>query len=64
MMLVNDSIRQLVTGKVDAKTIRERAIETGLKTLRMDGAREVLKGITSVAEVLRATEEEGIATQA
>jgi type II secretory ATPase GspE/PulE/Tfp pilus assembly ATPase PilB-like protein len=32
-------------------------------TLRADGARKVLSGITSVAEVIRATEEEGVASQ-
>jgi type II secretory ATPase GspE/PulE/Tfp pilus assembly ATPase PilB-like protein len=32
-------------------------------TLRQDGARKVLAGITSVAEVLRATEEEGAVAQ-
>jgi general secretion pathway protein E len=62
MMLVDDSIRHLITSNVDAKTIRERAIATGMKTLRIDGARKVLRGVTSVAEVLRATEEESVAT--
>jgi general secretion pathway protein E len=35
----------------------------GMHTLRVDGARKVLEGITSVAEVLRATEEEGVVAQ-
>jgi type II secretory ATPase GspE/PulE/Tfp pilus assembly ATPase PilB-like protein len=34
-----------------------------MKTLRSDGARKVLTGITSIAEVLRATEEEGTVSQ-
>ena len=35
----------------------------GMGTLRADGARKVLAGTTSVAEVIRATEEEGSAAQ-
>jgi type II secretory ATPase GspE/PulE/Tfp pilus assembly ATPase PilB-like protein len=34
-----------------------------MHTLRTDGARKVLQGITSVAEVMRATEEEGVVAQ-
>ena len=34
-----------------------------MHTLRADGARKVLQGVTSVAEVLRATEEEGVVAQ-
>ena len=34
-----------------------------MHTLRYDGAAKVLRGTTSVAEVLRATEEEGAVAQ-
>jgi len=34
-----------------------------MHSLRTDGARKVLQGVTSVAEVLRATEEEGVVAQ-
>jgi type II secretory ATPase GspE/PulE/Tfp pilus assembly ATPase PilB-like protein len=34
-----------------------------MKTLRSDGARKVLEGITSIEEVLRATEDEGVVAQ-
>jgi type II secretory ATPase GspE/PulE/Tfp pilus assembly ATPase PilB-like protein len=32
-------------------------------SLRADGARKVVKGITSIEEVLRATEDEGVVAQ-
>ena len=32
-------------------------------TLRADGARKVLSGVTSIAEVLRATEDEEVVAQ-
>jgi general secretion pathway protein E len=63
LMLIDDDIRALVSQNVDSKTIKHKAIEKGMKPLRADGARKVLEGVTSVAEVLRATEEEGAVAQ-
>jgi len=63
LLLVDDDIRKFVTQNVDSKTIRRTAIEKGMSTLRADGARKVLAGITSIEEVLRATEEEGVVAQ-
>jgi general secretion pathway protein E len=62
-MLVDDDIRSMVTQNVDAKSIKQVAVGKGMRSLRADGARKVLQGVTSVAEVLRATEEEGVVTQ-
>ena len=63
LMVVDDDIRAMVSQNVDAKTIKRKAIEKGMSPLRSDGARKVLRGITSIAEVLRATEEEGVVAQ-
>jgi general secretion pathway protein E len=63
MLTVDDEIRQLVSQNVDAKRIKAAAMTKGMGTLRADGARKVLSGVTSVAEVIRATEEEGSADQ-
>jgi general secretion pathway protein E len=58
LMLVSDEIRALVTQNIDAKTIKRSSVQQGMRTLRGDGALKVLQGHTSVAEVLRATEDE------
>ena len=63
LMVVDDDIRALVSQNVDSKTIRRQATRNGMRSLRADGARKVLRGATSVAEVLRATEEEGVVAQ-
>jgi general secretion pathway protein E len=63
LMLVDDAIRHLATQNVDAKVIKKQAVANGMRTLRSDGARKVLEGVTSVEEVLRATEEEGIVAE-
>ena len=63
LMLVDDDLRSLVSQNIDSKTIKQAAVRKGMRTLRADGALKVLQGITSSAEVLRATEEEGNVTQ-
>ena len=63
LMLVDDAVRNLVTQSTDSKTIKRTAIQQGMNTLRADGARKVLDGVTSIEEVLRATEEEGVVAQ-
>ena len=63
LMLVEDSIRAMVSKNVDAKTIKKQAVAQGMGTLRLDGTRKVLSGMTSVAELMRATEEEGTIDQ-
>jgi len=52
MMMVDDSIRQLILKNVDSNTIKKRAMELGMRTLVEDGARKVALGETTSAEVL------------
>jgi len=63
LMQVDDDIRGLVSQNIDSKTIKSKAVSKGMHSLRTDGARKVLTGVTSVAEVLRATEEEAAVAQ-
>jgi len=63
LMMIDDEIRGLLSQNIDSKTIKATAMRLGMGTLRADGARKVLTGVTSVAEVIRATEEEGSAGQ-
>ena len=56
MMLIDSEIQNLIYKKESAGAIKRNALDAGLKTLRMDGARKVLDGITSVSEVLRVTQ--------
>ena len=63
LMLIDDDIRAHVTQNTDSKTIKQQAVRKGMHTLRADGARRALQGVTSVAEVLRATEEERVVAQ-
>jgi general secretion pathway protein E len=58
ILIVDDAIRKLVQKGIDAKTIEDAAFRGGMSTMRMHGAKKVLMGETTVAEVLRQTEEE------
>jgi len=56
VMLINEEIQNLVYKRETAGTIKKIALEAGMQTLRMDGARKVLAGVTTVPEVLRVTQ--------
>jgi general secretion pathway protein E len=56
VMLISDKIQDLIYRRETAGTVKKVALEAGMQTLRMDGARKVLAGMTTVAEVLRVTQ--------
>ena len=56
LMLINEGIQNLIYNRESAGTIKKVALNAGLQTLRMDGARKVLNGTTTVSEVLRVTQ--------
>jgi len=56
LMLINEEIQDLIHKRETAGTVKKTALEAGLQTLRMDGARKVLAGITTIPEVLRVTQ--------
>jgi type IV pilus assembly protein PilB len=56
----DEDIRALIVAKSPASIIRDKAVESGMSTLRDAGLRKVLAGITTVAEVLRVTGEEAV----
>lgn len=52
-------ICRLILQKTDAASIRNLAMEQGMRLLREDGWQKVREGVTTLAEVLRVTREEG-----
>lgn len=60
LMLMDDAIGPLVLQNADAQTIKRAALTQGMDTLRDDGARKVLLGLTTIEEVLAATQEDVI----
>ena len=60
LMLIDDAVGKLVLESADAQAIKRAAQQSGMDTLRDDGARKVLEGKTTVEEVLAATQEDVI----
>ena len=56
LLVVTDSVRELIFQKVSSNLIRERARLEGMKTLREDGTKKILLGITTAEEVIRITQ--------
>jgi type IV pilus assembly protein PilB len=55
VMFVTHELRKIIMKNGDADDIREAAIDQGMLTLRMDGWLKVLKGITTLEQVIRET---------
>ena len=55
LMVTTDGIRDDCVQRVNASSIRHRALKEGMITLRQDGWRKVLSGITTIEEVARVT---------
>jgi general secretion pathway protein E len=60
LLVVDDAVGPLILKSSDAQTIKRAAIGQGMDTMRDDGARKVLRGLTTVEEVLAATQEDVI----
>ena len=52
---IDDEVRHLINEDLTSSQLRRRARELGMRTLREDGIRKVLAGITAPDEILRVT---------
>ncbi len=57
-LVIDDELRQHIMQNVDSNTLKKYATANGMTTLRDDGARKVMLGETTIAEVLRVTQDE------
>ena len=57
VLVVTDRIREMISARTPAGGIHAQAIAEGMTTLFEDGLRKVSAGVTSMAEVFRATQE-------
>ncbi len=55
LFLIDDEVRQMINTGLTTTQLRRRARELGMRTLREDGIRKVLAGLTSGAEVVHTT---------
>ena len=57
-MVIDDKIREMIIERVSSDEIRDYAVTQGMETLRDNGIRQALIGLTTLEEVLRITSEE------
>jgi type IV pilus assembly protein PilB len=55
ILKLDDEVRSMVNEELTTPQIRKRARELGMRTLREDGVRKVLAGMTTADEVIEAT---------
>jgi len=55
IFLVDDEVRHMINEKATTLELRRRARELGMRTLREDGVRKVLAGMTTAEEVISVT---------
>jgi len=59
MLVMDDGLRDTVTSNPDVTNLRKLCRERGLVTLREDGFDKVKRGLTTIDEILRVTENAG-----
>ena len=52
---IDDDVRHMINSRKSTLQLRQRARELGMRTLREDGVRKVLGGLTSAEEVISIT---------
>ena len=55
IFVIDDEVRHMINKRSSTLTLRQRARELGMRTLREDGVRKVLAGLTSAEEVISIT---------
>lgn len=58
MLLISDPVRDLILKKAPSHQIKEKAISLGMRILKESGWIKIQKGLTTLEEVLRVTQEE------
>jgi general secretion pathway protein E len=56
LLVVDERIRDLIHERAQASTVRSAGVAAGMRTLRQEGVRSVLAGLTTPAEVVRVTQ--------
>jgi general secretion pathway protein E len=57
LLLPSEEIKSIILRSSDAGAIKQKAMEQGMISLREHGARKVLDGLVTIAEVFRVTEQ-------
>ncbi|MCF7887452.1 MAG: GspE/PulE family protein [Candidatus Omnitrophica bacterium] len=56
ILLIDKEMRKLILNQASAEEIKSKAINSGMRSLRLGGWEKVVEGVTSVDEVMRVTQ--------
>ncbi len=56
-MILDDDLKNLILKTTDSNTIKRKAVQKGMTTIRQDGGQKVLEGVTTIEEVFRVTQQ-------
>ena len=56
LLIIDEPVRRGILSNMDSNSISRGASQRGMRMLRDDGARQVLRGVTSLEDVLAATQ--------
>jgi type II secretory ATPase GspE/PulE/Tfp pilus assembly ATPase PilB-like protein len=58
ILMLTESIREMILQNASSQQIKQKAVAQGMRTLRQDGLRKVIAGLTTLSEVVRVTQQE------
>jgi len=58
ILVISESVREMVLKKESSQQIRKEAVALGMRTLRVDGWEKVKQGLTTISEIIRVTQQE------
>jgi type IV pilus assembly protein PilB len=59
LMIMNDRLREMINRGASTEQLRDLALQTGMRPLRISGMEKVYGGVTTIEEVIRETVHEG-----
>ena len=57
LLCLSEPVRKLILSHADGTEIQKTAIDAGMATMKDDGIRKALQGITTIEEVMRVTQD-------
>ena len=56
LLILSDPVRRLILSRADGREIQDAAINAGMDSMKIDGLRKALQGLTAIEEVARVTQ--------
>jgi type II secretory ATPase GspE/PulE/Tfp pilus assembly ATPase PilB-like protein len=58
ILTITESIREMIINRASSQQIKQKAVSQGMRSLRQDGLDKVSRGLTTLTEVIRVTQQE------